>query len=173
MRQSAIAERTVRASTSGYTVTEDGRVLSPSNEPIRLTQNPQGYLKFSVPKVTAAGSARTVYVHQLAALQRFGPRALSVGTQVRHRNGVKTDNTRSNILIGTGSDNQLDIPIETRLRMMKVRVRAAAQHNRLFSADALRAIRESPKGIRELARELGVAPSTILYAKRGDTYRDI
>lgn len=53
------------------------------------------------------GSRKTfVREHQLAAVKKFG--AIPKGHVVRHRNGIKSDNTEDNILLGTSYENTMD-----------------------------------------------------------------
>jgi len=170
--RSKLAARTVRALNLGYIVTTDGDVISPFGVKLSLTSTHSGYLKFNV-SATEYDKARIVIVHQLAALQWFGMADLQKGIQVRHLNGIKTDNSRENIAIGSASDNQLDIPREVRVDRSKKGVRAMALKARKFTDEEIREIRASHTGVRQLARELGVAKSTISYIVNRHTYKEV
>lgn len=111
--RSRLAERTIRALVTGYRVLDCGAVVAPSGQRLVATPNSRGYLRFSVPRAKS-DSDRTVFVHHLAALQRFGERALAPGILVRHLNDNKLDHSVINIAIGTSLDNRLDIPREKR-----------------------------------------------------------
>lgn len=62
--------------------------------------NPGGYL------CVRLGRGSPTMVHTLVASAFIGPRP--EGAQVRHKDGVKTNNTRRNILYGTPKENQFD-----------------------------------------------------------------
>ncbi len=132
--RSKLAARTVLAQRLGYNVTEAGDPRCPAGKEIKTSVSNKGYLKFSVPR-RPGDRDRTVFVHQLVALQWFGKRALEEGTQVRHLNGCRTDNRKTNISIGTPSENQLDIPPDLRRRRVRKGVRVAAERSRRFSAE--------------------------------------
>lgn len=52
--------------------------------------------------------------HRLQAFQKYGDEIFKEGIVVRHKNGIKTDCSFDNILIGTQKDNSNDIPEEQR-----------------------------------------------------------
>lgn len=56
----------------------------------------------------------TIKVHQLQAYQKYGEKIFKDDIVVRHLNGNSLDNSYNNILIGTQSDNIMDIPEEKR-----------------------------------------------------------
>lgn len=55
-----------------------------------------------------------VSIHRLQAYQKFGDDIYEEGIEVRHLDGIRTNNSYENIEIGTSSDNKFDIPIEIR-----------------------------------------------------------
>lgn len=55
-------------------------------------------------------------VHRLQAYQKFGDKIFENKIVVRHLNGNYLDNSWDNILIGTFSDNKMDIPKENRIK---------------------------------------------------------
>jgi len=171
MRTGRLAKRTQRALALGYRITEDGFPLNPHGEALRASPNPQGYLKFSIPR-EAPDSDRIVYVHQLAALQWFGSKAQRSEIQVRHLNDVRADNRKENIAVGTRSDNQMDIPLAVRkANGRKTGVRNAVKR-KLSDAQLVDLHKARKNGVRvtDLARLFGLAPSTVSYALRGITY---
>lgn len=68
----------------------------------------QGYVGAGYPSFVLAknGKKRTRTVHSLVLLAFVGPRPS--GMEVRHLNGMKTDNRLTNLAYGTRSDNVLD-----------------------------------------------------------------
>lgn len=96
----------------GYSVSSLGRVLSTrrwrgSDGPRVLTArpNPSGYPCVSVCDV-ATGQAYRRQVHHLVAEAFLGSRP--AGMQIRHLDGVPTNNALSNLRYGTASENAYD-----------------------------------------------------------------
>lgn len=171
MDRSELARRTRRALHLGYKVRRDGHVVSPSGRIIRCTPS-GGYLKFTVRGWTGDQS-RVVFVHQLAALQKFGTRALRQDVQVRHLNDRRSDNRLSNIAIGSASENQLDVPLRRRIENTAPARAAAAIKNRRFTDQEIKQIRASKKSTCTLAKELRVAKSTLSYIRNRKTYAHV
>lgn len=96
----------------GYMVTKEGDTLNPKGEKIGSIDR-QGYIKIAV---RINGKRKVVNAHRLQAYQKFGNLIFENGIQVRHKNGIKTDNSYDNILIGTYSDNRNDIPSDIRMK---------------------------------------------------------
>lgn len=57
-----------------------------------------------------------IFVHRLVAYQKYGNDLFKNGIEVRHRNGIRSDNSPDNILIGSHSDNMQDISESIRLK---------------------------------------------------------
>jgi len=95
----------------GYRVTECGDILNPSGIKMKPRENYRGYLKI---KITYYGRIVEICVHRLQAFQKFGLKMFDDGMLVRHKNGDSLDNSFDNILIGTHSDNMMDIPDQIR-----------------------------------------------------------
>jgi len=76
------------AISKGYFVSKQGVVYSPKGNVLKLS----------------------IRVHRLQAFQKFGSEIYKEGVEVRHFNGIPLDNSWENILIGTRSENQMDIP---------------------------------------------------------------
>lgn len=171
---SRLAERTLRARSLGYTVTEDGRTLTPEGRELK-TSEVKGYSRFSIPR-HEGDSDRTVYVHRLAALQWYGKAALAPGKQVRHLDDDTRNNARSNLALGTNTSNQMDIDPRKRRERATRASKAATEKNRKFTPEAVREIRQrhaSGQSIKHIARCLGVSTATISYIVNRQSYRDI
>ena len=54
--------------------------------------------------------------HRLQAYQKYGDKIYEDGVEVRHNNGESLDNSWCNILIGSHSDNMMDIPKQIRIK---------------------------------------------------------
>ena len=173
--RSKLAARTARAQQLGYQITEDGKALNPSGMVLRCCLSNKGYLKFSIPRAPG-DSDKTVFVHQLAALQWYGPKALQPGIQVRHLDKVRVNCARTNLALGTNTINQMDIDPVTRRERATRASRAAVAKTRKFSPEEVRIIREAHRGgesIKHLARRLQVSHATVSYIVNRRTYADV
>lgn len=104
----------IEAFGAGYDITKDGHLVR-KDKTIKSEFNGSinGYLYVSLrlPTVTRA----QVLIHKLQAYKKFGNAMFEYKIVIRHKNGIRTDNSWDNILIGTASDNQMDIPKEVRV----------------------------------------------------------
>lgn len=142
----------MHAYNKGYRVLKDGAVISHLKNYLKLIKSSNGYYSFSI----KFNSERySVSVHQLQAYQKFGDAIfdLDYKVQIRHLNGISTDNSWNNIDIGTPLDNHLDKPKAVRDRF----VRAGANALKNFTNDQVREIRK--------LREEGM-----IYRKIGEIY---
>lgn len=74
--------------------------------PLKLTQIKNGYLTI---KFAFAGRTRTTYVHETVLKAFEGPRPHTEARgEIRHLDGVKTNNTLSNLKYGTINENAAD-----------------------------------------------------------------
>ena len=75
------------------------------------------------------GSRHVVMVHQFIAFKKFGYEVFSTDC-VRHKNGVKTDNSEDNIIIGSNSENQQDIPVNIRKQRSTIAASYVKKHDK-------------------------------------------
>jgi hypothetical protein len=90
----------------GYEVSSAGRVLSRKYSKPRLMRtstDPAGYPTVQLCQNNAPVKYR---VHRLVAEAFYGPRP--IGAEVRHLNGVKSDNRSENLRWGSQSENSFD-----------------------------------------------------------------
>ncbi len=154
------AEAVRTAYDKGYRVQENGLVLSPRGRARALGTSTTGYLRFNI---GFRGTAFPVYVHRLAAYQRFGGQIFGPNTHVRHLNNDPKDNRRTNIGIGSPHDNAMDRPAEERLAHA---THAAQSSPHKYSDDVIRQIRaDHSKGLsyRQLGVKYGVSKSTLSF----------
>lgn len=93
----------------GCRVKASGEVIGVKGKPRKTRVNSRGYLTFNL-KPPFTKDSFPINVHKLAAYQIYGIAAFEEGTQVRHLNNIKTDNSSSNIAIGSQLDNVSDLP---------------------------------------------------------------
>lgn len=95
---------------AGYLVKDDGLVWSllpwrgKVGRPLAGFQNTHGYLRV---KVNIGNKRKTIMVHKVVCEAFHGPKP-SPAHQVRHLNGIKTDNRPSNLAWGTAKENAAD-----------------------------------------------------------------
>lgn len=95
----------------GFVVSEEGVLYNKNG--IEVGSIVQGYHRVSI---KVGGENVYVNTHRLQAFQKYGYKLFEEGILVRHFNGDSLDNSWDNILIGTNSDNQMDIPEQIRVR---------------------------------------------------------
>ena len=144
----------------GYRVLPSGEVQSPHGRMRALTrQDRRGrpYVRFNI---TVPGTGTyPVFVHQLAAYQKFGEEALKDAACVRHLNDESTDNRLDNIELGNRRDNALDRPKEER----QAHAQKASRKLSRKDWDAIDKDREAGAGYKELRAKYGVSLSTLSY----------
>lgn len=102
----------IDAYNKGYRITDSGKILNPKGIEISGTLN-EKYKTFSF---RFFDKSRSLKVHKLQAYQKYGNKIFETGIIVRHKNNNSYDNSKENILIGTYSENTLDIPLEKRIQ---------------------------------------------------------
>ncbi len=166
MRQSNTITKTLLAFEKGYRVQSDGSVIGPTGITLKLGQSKAKYKRFTMT------SSQAVFVHLLAAYQKFGEAAFEEGILVRHKNSNSLDNSYDNLLIGTLSDNAMDIPKEVRI----ARAKKAAKSRRKLSDSQVKDIRKAvSNGVlqKTLAIKYNVVKSTISGVVNNKYYTEV
>lgn len=129
--------------------------------------------------------AYSVPVHKFVAFLIWGRAALAPGVHVRHRNGDTEKNTKSNLRLGTPSENAMDKPKSVRIATAKA-ARAAqgvTPCNAKLGVGAVRLILDElscntistgrvRRGVvKNLAERFGVSRSAISLIGKGVSYR--
>jgi len=152
------------AFTAGYRVNETGEVRSPTGLIRKLTTNSYGYKTFNM---KLDGCSYPILVHQLVAYQKFGEAAFAIDVVVRHRNGIRNDNTPDNILIGSHSENMMDIdPIARHAKALK-----AARSQAKLTDDDVAFIRNAGMTLKQIMTKYGISKSTASLVRSGKTYK--
>lgn len=111
------------------------------------------------------GQVNARFVHQLVMLAFVGPPP--AGLIVLHHDDDPTNNRLSNLRYGTHVDNEADKDRHGRVSWGESRPAA-----KLTEAD-VREIRKSERGFYELARQYGVAASTIWQVRSGRSWKRV
>ena len=169
-RDNFTTKATIEATERGYRVDDDGNVLNPQGVQLKTWPDTRGYLRFSLSTETKKVGNRKIYVHQLAAYQKFGRIVFAHGVEVRHLDNNHLNNSTSNLSYGSSSENEMDKLKEVRISTAR---KAAAARRKLSveEAEDVRSKRASGAKVQQLADEYGVQKSTISYIINNKTYR--
>lgn len=128
-----------------------------------LSVDGDGYLRCNLS--VGGGGTRNVAVHVLMCASWHGTRP--VGAQVRHLNGVRTDNSKDNLRWGTAKENAADMIAHGTHTARK----GEANHFAKLTADDVRAIRTRTDATgRALAKEYGITPGHLYQLRSGKTW---
>jgi len=111
------SENLIAAFQLGYRVV-DGKVFSKTGYKLSTWKSSTGYLEFSCFSGSKKNNTRKtfkIFVHRLVAYQKYGEDLFNHDC-VRHLDGNKLNNTPDNILVGTFSENTMDIKKEVRIK---------------------------------------------------------
>lgn len=167
---------------SSYSVTTDGKVFthrrkgklakglsrvdfSYSKELSQFTTN-KGYRTVSV--YVGNGKSRPIGVHQLMADAFIGP--VPENQEVRHLNGIPSDNRPENLAYGTKQDNATDRVQHGGYKQGALHINAKLTHEQ---AESIRNKRISGTKVKDLAKEFSVSTSTIESVLYGKSYKVI
>lgn len=167
MHDSVVKQFAIGAHLRGWRVLEDGSVLKPNGRKQPLHVGTSHYLRFTV---NIGDARKCVWVHKLAAYQKYGDQAFESGVEVRHRDNNKHNNRLDNILIGTRSQNMMDRPKEQRIALAQY----AADGNRCLTDEEARSLLSDRAGgmtYKELSKKYLISKSSISYIVHGRFYR--
>lgn len=145
------------AGTDGVIYRVDGSSPSP------LKGSPTGDNKYLSVSLSRNGVWHTFSVHSLIATAFYGEKPFD-DAQVRHLNNEKFENRPQNLCWGTMEENWTD------RRASKAGI-GESHHNVRLSEQDVEAIRLSSASQRSLAKQYGVAQSTIWAVKAGKNWR--
>lgn len=111
----------------GYRIDYHGYAWNPKGDQINGSENKNGYLRISI---RDGIGPIFVFFHRLQAYQKYGVKIFEKGIVVRHKNGVPSNNSFENILIGTHQDNHLDKPRVVIDRCQRIATDAARKYNK-------------------------------------------
>ena|SRR5699024_6617479 len=150
----------------GYRSDENGNVISHKGNVLSLGEGSNGYLIFRIWK---KGRRTSVSAHRFSAYCYYG-NELFDNECVMHRNGVKTDNSKENLAIGSLRENYKDNCDKWKESFSL----KGAKTRRKFTENEVRKIKNDIKNgtnITQMARNYGVARATIQQIKEGKTYK--
>jgi hypothetical protein len=104
----------------GWNIDQNGQITNPKGE-IKKGSLTYGYLKVGIKITELQISSYALKIHKFQAYKKYGEEIFNPGIVVRHLNGIKTDNSWENIIIGTQSDNMMDRNESDRIKHSKER----------------------------------------------------
>jgi hypothetical protein len=152
-----INDAIVEAKKKGYYVDNDGNVFSKRNQ-LKL-QNRKNYLHFSI---RYFGERIPIKVHRFVAYMKYGNEMFNDGIVIRHFDGNSLNNSWENILIGTLSQNTMDIPKENRI---KTSIRNSSVKRKFNDDEVSNIIKDRNSGYtyNELCEKYSTSKSTLSY----------
>lgn len=115
----------------GYDINKKGELIRKDGsikKDFRIDKNGYCSVTLRLPSCERAD----IRVHKLQAYKKYGNLLFKKGLMVRHLNGNQLDNSWDNILIGNNSDNQMDIPEETRIKSATIASRKMQENIRTY-----------------------------------------
>lgn len=173
--------RIIEAVDRGYSVSEDGEMFGPKGKIKVSLYGKQRYPTFS----TNWGSVFGIPVHMFAAYVFYGSLLFDKTKVVRHLNGLTLDFSKSNIVLGTPSENELDKDKETRVRSAKAgrASQGIRPSNSKLTDGQVREIKEffnilqgrraGQGDVISLALRMGVSSVVLYKIKNGEYYKDV
>ena len=95
----------IDAFSKGYRCREDGTVLKPDGTTQKLCESDLGYKRFGY---RFEGKIQSLLAHRFIMFCRVGDKMFTKGLYVLHKNDIGTDNSSSNLYLGTAKDNGRD-----------------------------------------------------------------
>lgn len=171
--------RILEAVERGYNMSEDGKLTGIKGDINFKLYGKQKYPTFST---NWGGFMFGVPVHLFAAYVFYGDKAFEKGIVVRHLNANSLDCSKSNLLLGTPSENEHDKPEYVRKRSAKIA--RASQGKRPLNAkltdEQVLEIRKfysdldgtkAPNGaVKELCVKYNVSRTVLCKIKNGEYY---
>lgn len=103
-------DKVIEAFNRGYVVSLEGKAYNKNGKEVGfLTKTPDEYESYKI-CIKINKKPASIAVHRLQAFQKYGYKMFEKGVLVRHFDGDSLNNSWENILIGTDSDNKMDVP---------------------------------------------------------------
>lgn len=163
----------IRAATDYHVDMVSGDVYGKSGNLLKGTVAANGYVYITlVIKGITRSKGQVVPKHALIAFRKYGEAAFADGFETRHKDGNHLNNIPDNILIGTRSDNMMDMTAEARSdrnknkpsKKRKLSIEAVEEIQRIYENGLIRG------QCTELAQKFGVNPTTISEIGTRKTY---
>lgn len=157
----------------GYRVTNEGKLIGLKGNELKVSiTGKQKYPTFSVNvgSLTKSG-VYGIPVHRFAGFCFYG-NSIYESECIRHLNGNVLDYSKDNLTLGTHSENELDKRKEDRVRIAKIARASQGKeaHNRKFTEQQVKEIKDSDLSNAELGRLYNVTRQCIHQIRKGRGY---
>ena len=154
MKKEQIAfSKGIRVTTEGTVITSKGKTIGKGID--------RGYFFIGV---KVKGKVTIIKVHRLQAYQKYGDNLYKEGILVRHLNGNSKDNSWDNIVIGTASDNRMDIPEQSRISYAT----HASSFVKKYDNDVIKEYHKTSKSYKETMDKFNISSKgTLHYILKG------
>lgn len=132
----------------GYRVSEDGILYNKNRVEVGSVQGRYHRIGIRINK-------KKVFIntHRLQAYQKYGDKLFENDIVVRHKNGNNLDNSWENILIGTQSDNMMDIPKQIRI----LHSIHASSFNKKYNKEEIKKFHKKSKSYKKTMEEFNIS----------------
>lgn len=151
----------------GYTMDDEGNMYRPNGKQIKGCISNTGY------RTTKITKKDRLDFHRFMAFLKFKELMYEKSIQVRHLDGIRSNNSKSNIEIGTPQQNMMDKKPEVRFRAAK---NAARVLRKLTDEEVISLRKDRELGLRyiDLMGKYHInSKSTIAYIVNRQTYSEI
>lgn len=132
----------------GYRVSETGQLFNPRGRKLSANVSGTGYFRF---RITKHGGQ--ILVHRLLGYQKYGERIYDPNLCMRHLDGNPLNNTWSNVVIGTDSENMMDKPPHIRILGALASAKVNTKHNHAKVIE----LHKSGLSYKRIMAELGIS----------------
>jgi hypothetical protein len=159
-------DRIIVAYKKGYRVTDDGTLISSKGKILKGYIGTHGYLFFCIKDNKKTYS---IPIHRFAAYCFYGDE-LFEHECVRHKNNIKTDNFRNNLILGSSKENYSDNPEDWKINFSL----SGASKKRKLTEENVKEIRKmiaENYSYKQISEKFGVTKTTIQQIKEGKSYK--
>ena len=148
----------------GYRVMENGNIISKSGSILSGSIN-NGYIRISIRSYIYS----YFFAHRLQAYQKYGDALFKEGIEVRHKNGNSYDNSYDNILIGSHSENMMDIPQSIRVSRA---IHASSFNKKYCREDVIDFHENNSRSYKKTMERFGISSKgTLHFILNGKSYK--
>jgi hypothetical protein len=151
-------DKVIDAVRRGYVVDELGTAYNKYGDSVSFLLG--NYLNITLNYIVGGTRKQLrVAVHRLQAYQKYGDKLFEKGILVRHKDGNPLNNSWDNILIGTQSENQMDIPKQIRVK----RAKNASSHLKKYKNEEIKEFHKESKSYSETMKKFNISSKGTLW----------
>lgn len=145
----------------GYTIDSHGIVRNKKGKEVKgSVTSKTGYRRTPIREAEFRADC---FFHKAQAYKKFGSIIFNKGVQVRHLNGNPLDNSWKNILIGDGSSNQMDIPVNIRKSRAAKANQVSKRYTTKYNANKVKAFYLNNKSYKKTMEKFGITSKGTLH----------